>query len=75
MAESRGDSSAPWDLAELAACAEYGDGAGFERTLTHLRTHHMREPGVAEALMEMLQRLGLVGPDGGDDDHTDQLER
>ena len=32
--------------------------------ITHLRDKHGREPGVAEALMSIFMRLGMVGPDG-----------
>ncbi|MCE9552003.1 MAG: hypothetical protein K8T91_01310 [Planctomycetes bacterium] len=61
VAEKRGESSAPWDLSELAVALESGDVPRFERLMEHIRDEHAREPGVMEALMNLLDRAGILG--------------
>ncbi len=64
VAEKRGESSAPWDLSELAVALEQGDEENFQRLLAHIRDQHLQEPGVGEALMNLLAQAGLI-PAGG----------
>ena len=63
-AEKAGKSTAPWDLAELAIRLARGDVAQVDRLLNHIRHDHIREPGVAQALFEILAEAGVIGPDG-----------
>ena len=62
--EKAGKSTAPWDLAELAMRISSGDVAEADRLLHHIRDQHLREPGVAQALFEILAEAGIIGPDG-----------
>jgi hypothetical protein len=63
-AEAAKKSTAPWDLAELAMRIARGDVAEADRLLYHIREQHIREPGVAQALFEILAEAGIIGPDG-----------
>jgi hypothetical protein len=64
IAEKSKKSTAPWDLAELALRITRGDVAEADRLLTHIRNDHLREPGVAQALFQILHEAGIIGPDG-----------
>lgn len=57
-------STAPWDLAELALRIARGEVAEADRVLNHIREQHLREPGVAQALFQILAEAGIIGPDG-----------
>ena len=63
-AEAAKTSTAPWDLAELAMRIARGDVAEADRLLQHIRDQHIREPGVAQALFQILTEAGIIGPDG-----------
>jgi hypothetical protein len=63
-AEAAKSSTAPWDLAELAMRIATGEVAEADRLLTHIRNDHIREPGVAQALFQILADAGIIGPDG-----------
>jgi hypothetical protein len=63
-AEAKGRSSATWDLTELSLQLARGDVAESERLLQHIRAQHLREPGVAQALFQLLADAGIIGPDG-----------
>jgi hypothetical protein len=63
-AEAAKKSTAPWDLAELAMRISRGDVAEADQLLHHIREQHIREPGVAQALFEILTEAGIIGPDG-----------
>jgi len=58
----RGESCARWDLAELAVALTDGDQQRSEQLLEHLQQRHAREPGVNEALMQLLVQAGLIDP-------------
>jgi hypothetical protein len=64
LAEARGDSSAPWDLAELAIQIDLGQSEAAHQMLQHIRAQHMEEPGVVQRLTEILMEAGVIGPDG-----------
>jgi len=64
VAESQGQSSAPWDLMELSARTGRGEIEEASRLLNHLQSEHIREPGVAAALHEFLVGIGAIRPDG-----------
>jgi hypothetical protein len=63
-AEATKSSTAPWDLAELAMRIARGDVVEADRLMQHIRGEHMREPGVAQALYQILTEAGIIGPDG-----------
>ncbi len=63
-AEAAGQSSAPWDLAELAVHIDRGNAPAAQQMLQHLQQDHINEPGVGERLMQMLMAAGVIGPDG-----------
>jgi len=63
-AEAAKKSTAPWDLAELSLRISRGDVAEADRLLYRIREKHIREPGVAQALFQILSEAGIIGPDG-----------
>jgi hypothetical protein len=63
-AEDAKKSTAMWDLEELTLRLERGEPHEFSRLMQHIQTHHSREPGVAQALLQILVEAGLVTPDG-----------
>ena len=63
-AESAGQSTAMWDLDELSLRLERGEPEQFSRLMSHIQTHHSREPGVTQAMMQILMEAGLISPDG-----------
>ncbi|HEV3021711.1 MAG TPA: hypothetical protein VGX76_04570, partial [Pirellulales bacterium] len=64
VAETAKTSTAPWDLAELALRIARGEVSEVNRLLQHIRAEHAREPGVAQALFQLLADAGIIGPDG-----------
>jgi hypothetical protein len=63
-AEAKKQSSASWDMMELSLHFAARDGHGIGRLIDHLQHHHVNEPGVAEALTQMLIDVGMLRPDG-----------
>ena len=63
-AEAAGQSTARFDLDELSLRLERGEPNEFGRVLSHIQSSHAREPGVAQALLQILVEAGLVTPDG-----------
>ncbi|HEY2841819.1 MAG TPA: hypothetical protein VGJ26_21855 [Pirellulales bacterium] len=63
-AKAAGQSTANLELQELAIRIARGEMAEFERVLRVIQTHHIREPGVAQALQRLLIDSGLLTPDG-----------
>lgn len=63
-AESTGQSSAPWDLLELSFRFQHTEGPEVVRLIEHLQREHLREPGVAQALADLLMQVGVLRPDG-----------
>jgi hypothetical protein len=57
-------SSAPWDLQELEIRARCGDVEDLVRLHNHIVEEHLKEPGVAQLLMQHLVELGVLHPDG-----------
>jgi tetratricopeptide (TPR) repeat protein len=64
LAEASKQSSAPWDLMELSFRIQRGEAPAVMQLIDHLQRQHGREPGVAQALVQLLVQTGLVGPDG-----------
>ena len=63
-AEAEGQSSASFDLLELSIRFRRREGPEVGRLLRHIESQHLREPGVANALQQMLVQFGLLRPDG-----------
>jgi tetratricopeptide (TPR) repeat protein len=57
-------SPAPWYLEELDLRVRRGEVQEFGRIVELLQRNHIREPGVAQALMQILMEAGIIGPDG-----------
>jgi tetratricopeptide (TPR) repeat protein len=72
-AEAAGQSSARWDLMELSAHFARQDVNEVNRLLAHLEAHHMREPGVADEVVQMLVQAGVMNPDGTPAVPTDEM--
>ena len=64
FAESQKQSSAPWDLMELSFRIQRGEAPAVMQLIDHIQRQHAREPGVAQALVQLLMQTGLDGPDG-----------
>jgi len=63
-AEAAGGSSAAWDLMELSIHFARQDPDEVNRLLVHIENEHIREPGVREAVVNMLVQAGVIRPDG-----------
>jgi hypothetical protein len=63
-AEASGQSPARMYLTDLSMSIERGDSKRFNAVLDNLKRKHFREPGVAQAVLQLLQSYGLVAPDG-----------
>jgi tetratricopeptide (TPR) repeat protein len=64
LAESEGKSSAQWDIMELSLRVKRGEGEQVGMMFQHLHSEHIEEPGVAEALRQILVQAGAIHPDG-----------
>jgi hypothetical protein len=62
-AEAAGESPAKWLLEELQLRLLKGESETAFQIMGRIQSNHLREPGVAEALVSLLQRLGLVNTD------------
>lgn len=58
--EAAGQSTAEWDLLELELHIVEGVPEEANRVLSHLREHHLQEPGVAEQLYQIMYALGAT---------------
>lgn len=63
-AEAAGESSAPWDITEMTLRLSMGDFPEADRLLQHIRNEHIREPGIAQMLFQVLVEAGVIRPDG-----------
>lgn len=63
-AEAAGQSSAPWDLLELPFRIQRAEAHEAVRLMQHLHREHAHEPGVAQALTDLLVEVGALRPDG-----------
>jgi len=59
-----GESPARLLLGQLELRLDRGEGAEVGQLVQRLSTHHAKEPGVGQALFNMLYQAGLVGADG-----------
>ena len=56
------ESPARWLLAELDLRLRRGEATQAQQLLQEIQTDHMREPGIAQTLFEMLARYGIIDP-------------
>jgi hypothetical protein len=63
-AKSQNESPARFMLMELQNRVMMGDGRSAQRLIEILSTQYRKEPGIAQALMQILVQLGVVTPDG-----------
>ena len=49
---------------ELPVRLERGQGAELGHLVNHIQRDHIREPGIAEALMQFLVEIGAIRPAG-----------
>jgi tetratricopeptide (TPR) repeat protein len=63
-AVAAGESSASWDLSELRLRALRGEAERFGELLEHIGREHIREPGVRQAMTQLLFELGFVDQNG-----------
>lgn len=49
---------------ELSLRIQLGEMPAVMQLIDHLQRQHAREPGVAQALVQLLMQTGLIGPDG-----------
>ncbi|GAF80704.1 unnamed protein product, partial [marine sediment metagenome] len=63
-AESAGQSSAMWDLREVPLRVVRGETQQAIAMIQHVQAEHLREPGVADALRNLLVQMGVIHPDG-----------
>jgi hypothetical protein len=64
LAEAHKQSSAAWDLMELSLRIQLGEAPAVMQLIDHIQRQHSREPGVAQALVQLLMQTGLIRPDG-----------
>jgi tetratricopeptide (TPR) repeat protein len=64
MENEHGHSPAQFMLMELEYQLALGKEAEIKRLINALSTTHIREPGVSDALMNLMVRMGLITPDG-----------
>ncbi|MFZ5831714.1 MAG: hypothetical protein ACOY3P_16630 [Planctomycetota bacterium] len=62
--EAAGGSSAQWDLLELSLCFRGNEPDRAVELLDHIQREHIKEPGVADRLTQLLIAVGLLRPDG-----------
>ncbi len=62
--KAAGKSCAPWDLLELPARLQRGEGERAVQLIQHVQRDHGKEHGVADALVDLLMRFGILRPDG-----------
>lgn len=63
-AVAHGQSPAGYLLGEIPLRLERREVQEFQRLFERLRTKHINEPGVAQALQQLLYQMGILKPDG-----------
>lgn len=63
-AKAAGQSTARWLLSELPIRLQLRQVERLQHIIDEIQTKHSREPGIMNALMGMLMRLGLIQPGG-----------
>jgi tetratricopeptide (TPR) repeat protein len=63
-AQKAGRSCARWDLEAFSLRIQLGQPEQASELLEHLQARHGKEPGVRQALAQLLYQIGAIGPDG-----------
>ena len=61
--DSAGESTAPWDLAELELHIASGNGKAAQVMLARIEQLHMDDPQVAAAVYQLLYEAGVIRPE------------
>jgi tetratricopeptide (TPR) repeat protein len=61
--EAAGESTAPWDLAELELHISNGNGEQAQAMLARIEQRHMDDPQVASAVYQLLYEAGVIRPE------------
>ena len=62
-AESAGESTAQWDLAELELHIDNGNGEAAQAMLAEIEKKHLDDPQVAAAVYRLLYETGVISPE------------
>jgi len=62
-AETVGESTAQWDLAELELHIDHGDGERAQAMLATIEQKHLDDPQVAAAVYRLLYETGVISPE------------
>jgi hypothetical protein len=63
QAETAGESTAQWDLAELELHIDHGDGERAQAMLATIEQKHLDDPQVAAAVYRLLYETGVISPE------------
>lgn len=61
--ESAGESTAPWDLAELELHIDAGNATEAQTVLARIERQHLDDPQVAAAVYRLLYETGVISPE------------
>jgi hypothetical protein len=61
--DKAGESTAPWDLAELELHIASGNGQAAQTMLARIEQMHMDDPQVASAVYQLLYEAGVIRPE------------
>ena len=61
--EATGESTAPWDLAELEIHIDNGNAEQAQQMLQRIERLHMNDPQVAAAVYRLLYETGVISPE------------
>lgn len=64
LALAAGRSCAVWDLMELSFNFALRNGNEAQRLMQHISSKHGNEPGISEALMQLMVEVGILRPNG-----------
>jgi hypothetical protein len=64
LATAEGESPAAWLIDELEIRLVRGEFDKFGQLIKEIQARYMKEPGIPQALIQVLARYGLVTPDG-----------
>jgi hypothetical protein len=74
-ARDRKESPAPWLVMELTVRVRRGEAEEFIRLLNELQARHMREPGIAQAVTQIMVQHGMISQEDVNAAARSQLAR
>jgi tetratricopeptide (TPR) repeat protein len=74
-ARDRNESPAPWLVMELSLRIRRGEAEEFMRLVNELKARHMREPGIAQAVTQIMVQHGMISQEDVDAATRAQLAR